>query len=120
VIVLRKLKVSRMTEDNQRRLSRRAIQQSITIVDVMTDQVLGRLVNIHREGFMLVGTGPVTVDSLYQLSLQLSVPVNGQNQIAVGGDCLWTRADEGGSQHWAGFHIIDISAQSLELIDALV
>jgi len=109
-----------MTEDNQRRLSRRAIQQRITIIDVMTEQVLGRLVNIHREGFMLVGARPVAVDSLYQLSLRLSVPVNGQSQIAVGGDCLWARTDDGSSQYWAGFHIIDISAQGLELIDLLV
>ena len=68
---------------------------------------------------MVVGARPIAVDSLYQLSLELSVPINGQRQIAVGGDCLWARVDEGGSQHWAGFHIIDISAQGLELIDAL-
>jgi len=109
-----------MTEDNQRRLSRRTIQQKITIIDVMADQVLGHLVNIHREGLMLVGARPVTVDALYQLSLQLSMPVNGQSHIAVGGDCLWTRVDDGSSQHWAGFHIIDISDQGLELIDALI
>ena len=108
-----------MTEENQRRLRRCVVQQTINVVDVVTDHVLGRLVNIHGEGLMIVGARPVIVDPLYQLSLQLSVPISGQSQIAVGGDCLWARVDEDGSQHWAGFHIIDISTQGLELIDAL-
>jgi len=107
-------------DQNIRLLDRRVVHQIVDVIDTVSERNLGRLVNIHREGLMLLGDAPLKTDALYQVVLRLPEPMNGQSEVSVGVDCLWLRELEEGGQFWAGFQIIDISAQDLEFIDALV
>lgn len=109
-----------MSTKNMRSLKRCAVHQDIDVVDLVAERKLGKLVNIHREGLMIIGDVPLKADSLYQLSLRLSESIEGQGEIQVGVDCLWIRTSDDHNQFWAGCHIIDISAQNLKLIDSLV
>ena len=109
-----------MSNENQRKLRRVEVHQNIDVFNLISGLSVGRLVNIHREGLMIIGDSDMKADSLYQLSLRLPEPIEGQKEILLGVDCLWVRASEDQHQHWTGFHIIDISAQGLALIDSLV
>lgn len=105
-------------QQDQRRLPRHALSAPVDVLDRLSLSPLGRLVNIHREGLMIMGGYPFDDERLYLVELQLPESVNGRYSIPLGVDCLWSRRDS--EMHWAGFKIIDASDEALEDIDVLI
>lgn len=103
----------------QRGLRRHTLSQPVDVLDRLSQSSLGRLVNIHREGLMVVGSYPFVDERLYLLELLLPESVNGRKTIPLGVDCLWSRSDDS-QPHWAGFKIIDASDEALQDIDVLI
>jgi len=104
---------------DSRAVKRSSIAQSIDVYDNSRDTYLGRVVNLHSQGLMVIGDRPFVEDCLYRLDLHLSEPVNERNSIHLGVDCLWVRNAEDNGKHWAGFSIIDASPQALADIEVL-
>lgn len=102
-----------------RRLHRHVLSEPVDVVDRLSQSPLGRLVNIHREGLMVMGGYPFDRERLYLLEIQLAESVNGRRSIPLGVDCLWSRSEES-QMHWAGFKIIDASDDALQDIDVLI
>lgn len=110
-----------MTElGNDRSLERHGIHGAVDVYDNLRDVYMGRLVNIHTEGLMIIGDVRLEEDKLYKLDLHLPEHVNGRNTIHLGVDCLWVRNADHNDKHWAGFSIIDISPQGAEDIRAVI
>lgn len=103
----------------KRRLPRHELVKPVEICDRLSQSGLGRLVNIHREGLMIVGNHLCREENVYQVDLHLPEPVNGRTVISLQLDCLWARETDSGSG-WAGFRILDISDQAARDIDTLV
>ena len=96
--------------------SRVDVSEVIRVVDRQTGMDLGRLVNISDEGFMLLGSQPVSEDSILQLSLEFESGRNNANPILIGVESLWCHASNDQTQYWSGFYIIDISDEDLERV----
>lgn len=107
-------------QDYDRALERHGIDGDVDVYDSLRDLYLGRLVNIHNQGLMIIGDLPLEEDKLYKLDLHLPRPLGGHTSIHLGVDCLWTRNAEYNGKHWAGFSIIDLSPQAAEDIRQLV
>ncbi len=103
-----------------RRRERKEVDQPIAVKDALLDAEVGQVVNIHEEGFMLIGSGKIRENCLYQLSMHLSKEVDSRSNISVGAECLWLKETDSGTQYWAGFHIIDISENDRDVITKLV
>lgn len=99
-----------------RRRERKAVEQLIEVKDVLLDSDVGRVVNLHEEGFMLIGDGQIRENCLYQLNMALTEPVAETESISVGAECLWMKETDSGTQYWAGFQIIDISENDRDVI----
>lgn len=108
------------SREHDRELERHTINGDVDVYDNMRDQYVGRLVNIHTQGLMIVGDVAMEEDRLYTLDLHVPEPVNGQMVIQLGVDCLWTREADLSGKHWIGFSIIDVSPQAAESIRTLV
>ena len=104
----------------QRKLKRHQLSSVVEIYDRVSGQHIGRLVNIHAEGLMIVGATPLQDDKLYQLELRLPEEINARTTISIGVDCLWTRSAEQDKMHWTGGRIIDASDEALADIAALI
>lgn len=96
--------------------SRVEISEVIRVVDRQTGTDLGRLVNISEEGFMLLGSQPVSEDNILQLSLEFESGSDMTPPILIGVECLWCHSSNDQTQYWAGFYIIDISDEDLERV----
>ncbi|MBU3069459.1 PilZ domain-containing protein [Aestuariicella sp. G3-2] len=105
---------------DQRNLDRFGVVGSVEVYDANRDLYLGRLANIHEQGLMLLGEMPMQADHVYQLNLILPTPVCGDTSIRLGVDCLWVRSLDDDPVCWAGCHIIDMSEQAREQVQALV
>jgi hypothetical protein len=108
------------SQNYDRALDRHVVSGNVDVYDSMRDIYLGRLVNIHSQGLMLVGDVPLEEDRLYELDMHILDENNVKQVIRVGVDCLWTRAADENGKHWTGFNIIDSTPHAAEVIHHLI
>jgi len=105
---------------NRRRLKRHQLSSDIHVVDKLQKQTVGKLVDIHQEGLLLLGTS-LKLESSHQISLILPSSVNLQSQFTLGVECLWCQStDENNTLFWAGCSIIDKSDLASGCIQSLI
>ena len=105
--------------DNRRRIERKDIQVPVVVSDVIRNLDIGRIVNIHQEGFMIIGDQEVRENCLYQLAFNLDYGKGKIHRMMVGAECLWISETSGDIQIWAGFQIIDIAEDDAKLLSTL-
>jgi hypothetical protein len=105
---------------NRRQLRRHKLSEEIAILDSSRSEAMGKLVDIHQEGLLLLGK-PFVIDSLHQFSLMLPNSINGQTHIEIGVECLWCQASiDDDTLFWVGFTIIDKSKNATAGIQSLI
>lgn len=107
------------SEDEKRARERVYINGSVLVYDSMRDIELGKLVNLHEDGFLLLSNEAIEEGSIYQLKFYPEPPIDGVCEISVGAECLWLDETGSGEQIWAGFHIMDVSDEGLSSIKDL-
>ena len=109
------------SQNYDRAMHRHTVSGDVDVYDSLRDVYLGRLVNIHTQGLMLVGDVPLEEDRLYELDMHLPDFENNTKQvIRIGVDCLWTRSADQNGKHWTGFTIIDSTPHAAEEINKLI
>lgn len=106
----------------QRQLDRYEDVGSVEIYDANSDRFLGRLVNVHEAGLMIMGEAPIRADHVYQLELFWPSRKDPRGHIQLGVDCLWVRQsdDDSNPMCWAGCQIIDLSDSARDQIAMLI
>lgn len=99
-----------------RRAKRRRATIDITVIDTMTEQVVGRIGNLSESGVLLILGQPPCADALYQYRFDLPGERNVPLEVEVGAHELWQDDAAAPGQVWAGFRFIDVSARSLQHI----
>lgn len=104
----------------ERKLKRYSVSMVVDVHDAVNRTYIGRLVNIHQEGLMVVSEEQLPCNNLYQLELHLSQAIGDRDKIALGVDCLWSRRNDEGTMFWAGCKVIDVSDAALVDLAALI
>jgi len=108
------------TLTNRRQLRRHKLSAEITILSTLTSVPIGKLVDIHQEGLLILGN-PLAMESSHQLSLLLPNSINKQTSFDVGVECLWSQPSmNDGGLTWVGCTIIDKSKNASACIQSLV
>ncbi|MEH6466207.1 MAG: PilZ domain-containing protein [Porticoccus sp.] len=105
---------------NRRSLPRHKLGAQVEVVNQSTGVTLGVLVDIHLEGFMLMGSEQLKPEHLYQIKLRADGLDGNLESIELGVDCLWTRAMAQGDRFWTGCRIIDVSPVEREKLAQLI
>lgn len=108
-----------MSSENRSR-TRKIANEVLEVEDHLTASVIGQVVNISTEGFMLVGHEPLDEGSVYQLDLLLPKTLKERNKVFLGAEVIWTKETERPDSYWSGLQIIDISEEDLDIIQALI
>ncbi len=96
-----------------RRAERRSVHEAVTVVDVMSERIIGRLGNVSETGMLLVASAPLLEDALYQLRFDITDPLGKAVPIEVGAHLLWIGSANTPGQSWAGVRFLTISEQHL-------
>lgn len=107
-------------QNNKRHLERNYLSDPVNVYDRPSQSFLGRLVNIHSEGMLIMGNYPFEEGRVYQVDLQVPESINGKTLISLGIDCLWTQTEDGNVAYWAGCKIIDVSEDAMSDINDLI
>ena len=108
------------SREHDRELERVNIGGNVDVYDAMRDLYLGRLVNIHAQGLMIVGDIGLEEDRLYTLDLHIPEKLSGCGVMQLGVDCLWARDADLAGKFWTGFSIIETSVENTETIKLLI
>jgi len=108
------------TGEHKRHVERHSVTQDVDVYDALRDVYVGRLVNVHAKGLMLIADQPLKEDTLYTFDIHLPLPIRNLNTIQIGVDCLWVRDADLAGKYWMGFSIIDSTPETLLIIDQLI
>ena len=109
-----------MTIDERRLNQRHTTEQELEAYDMHTARFIGRFVDISEDGFLLFCPQPVDIDSIWQIRVLAAHDQHLATLLSFGAECLWVRAANESTHCWAGFHIIDISAEYSERLQHLL
>jgi hypothetical protein len=105
----------------KRSIPRRKPNAVIKVLDEVTGSDLGQLANLTPEGLMLVSRTPIPFGSIFQLRLRVPSPDSGADGICFGAENVWaSQAEDAGGYFWSGFSIIDISGETISVIEHLI
>ncbi len=103
----------------QRAHGRYSPRSKIEVLDHITEQVMGVVINISKGGIMLLSEGNAPqAGSIYQVSMQDSDA--GNLNVSLGIMCLWVDEASAPDTFWSGHQIIDISSADEEQLDDFV
>ncbi len=104
-------------KNEARRASRYVPAVCCRVTDMLSGALLGEVLNVSREGLMLLSRQSIDEGSMYQVSIDCDM--DGADSIEAGIECLWSD-EHGNGGTVAGFHIIDISSQGQACLDRLL
>lgn len=107
-------------EQERRCSTRHQLNVEVDVVDQFSRDLLGMLVDVHLEGFLMMGELSFRPNRLYQVALVVHVPDRQLEVIPMGIDCLWTRAMGQQDRVWAGCQIVDLAPQACEQLARLI
>lgn len=99
-----------------RRARRREVGQTIEVLDLMTEQTLGRIGNISASGMLLISEHDFPEEALYQVRVSLIDSNGHQRDLSIGMQHLWSDAGTVPGQVWAGFRFIDIATGDADFL----
>lgn len=103
-----------------RSIERHELGKPILIIDTLSGESIGSLVNITVNGILAICSQPMDVNRVYEVELQLPSKMDGQDSIAVTIDCLWVKQGQSQELNWAGCAIIDAGPFTTNGIESLI
>jgi hypothetical protein len=99
-----------------RRAKRRKVGYNVEIIDLMTEDVIGRLSNLSETGMLVIARQRLANDALYQLRLRLPDAGGVERTIDFGAHELWADDAAAPGQIWTGFRFIDIAPGDVQFL----
>lgn len=87
------------------------------VSNVMTERVIGRVVDISKNGFLLSSREDIKPGVILQLSVVLTELA--PKAIEIGAECIWSDHQDSGLT-FAGFQIIDINEADKEILSSVI
>lgn len=95
------------------------VPEDVVVKDAHTGEILGQLVNLSVDGFMLMGPLCIAPGTVRQLCIPFAQET-GTGTLTVGAESLWCQDANDTGSHWSGFQIIDISPEQQKLLYSMV
>lgn len=104
-------------DNEKRRHVRIDITWPLKVIDTMSNESLGLMVNVSRDGMMLIGEKVVVDGAVYQVELHFG---GDQDSLKLGIECLWSSEADSEDKSWSGYRIIDMRQEDSGLLNALI
>lgn len=104
----------------RRKLERHSVSSSLEVYDLESGTLLGRVVDLHIEGLMLLSERPIEMFKTFALQVNLPMVLNGVSEFVLDAESLWRRESITGGQFWTGLRFVDLPEASRRCIERMV
>lgn len=106
--------------EERRRLHRRHILFYSRVFDRKTGVFLGYLGNMNEGGLMIISEGPIAVDQIFLLRIDLPEDIYSKTVLNFEARSVWCRLDIDPNFYNTGFQLADITDEGKEIINQIV
>ncbi len=105
----------------RRESKRRYLKDYLQIVNRKNDEIIGYLVNITKDGLMIISENPLATNRMYQLRVITPQGFKETKYIDLDIRCIWCEKDKIKPHLYAaGFSICNLNETNVELIQHLI
>ena len=91
-----------------RKVVRKRLTTKLEMRDQLTSQVLGRVMDLNQEGFMLLAKQEMSPNQRYDMVLNLQEGANPSQSIRLVGECRWCQPSNTAGYYGAGFFVTKV------------
>lgn len=96
------------------------MSSSLEVYDLDSGELLGRVVDLHAEGLMLLSETPIELNKAWALQVNLPMMLNGTREFILDAESRWNRESIGGNQFWTGLEFTRLPEESRQCIERMV
>ena len=104
----------------QRKHDRKYMINYLRVIDRNTEELVGNLVDVTTEGFMLISDDPIETGVDFELKLDLPEEIRGSRQISFDAHSRWCKSDVNPEFCNTGFRLSNISTNDIAIIESLI
>jgi hypothetical protein len=105
---------------DRRKLKRRHVIFYSRVFDRNSGVLLGHLMDITIEGLMLISEAPLNAGITYHLRMDLPEDVMTKAYLSFEAQCLWSKPDINPAFYNAGFKVLNMSQDDIDLIENMI
>jgi hypothetical protein len=108
--------------NEKRRLERKELLYYLKVYDLLNHVDLGRMIDIHSMGLLLIGLKPLETDKEFLIALDLPKALldQGLNPIGVKAKCVWQKTSETKPYLEHGLMFLNPNEEARKTIDLLI
>lgn len=104
----------------KRTLKRRHLIYYLRIMDKVTNELMGHLVDITAEGLMVISETPFEANKEFHFRMMLPKEIIGKEDLEFSAVSLWTRKDVNPDFYDTGFKLLDLNEADMLRVDQLI
>ncbi len=106
--------------NERRKLERHHVSSSLEVFDLDSGELLGRVVDLHAEGLMLLSERPIELNRAWALQVNLPMNLNGVSEFLLDAESRWNRESLAGGQYWTGLQFTHLPEDSRRCIERMI
>ena len=106
--------------EDKRKFIRKRVSLVLEMQDQQTSQILGRIMDLSPEGFMLLAKQEMTPNQQYEMVLNLPEAIKFHRSIQLVGECRWCQPSNTAGYFGAGFSVVSVDVIKREAWKQLV
>ena len=106
--------------ENKRKLKRRHLIYYLRVFDVTNGQLIGHLVDITKEGLMLISELPLINEKQYSFRMVLPAEILNKAELTFVATVIWCKKDVNPDFYATGFRMVSISDDDMTIIESLI
>jgi hypothetical protein len=106
--------------ENKRKFKRRHLIYYLRVFDVSNGQLVGHLVDITKEGLMLISEQPLENEKFYNFRMVLPAEILNKAELNFSATVIWCKKDVNPDFYATGFHMDSISEEDMVIIESLI
>lgn len=103
----------------KRRQKRKHLVYYLEIFDITADVLLGHMVDITTDGFMMVTKKSIESDQVFHLEITLPERDAGKEYIVFEARSIWCKQDVKPELYGVGFQFVKVDPEDAEIIEGL-
>jgi hypothetical protein len=108
------------TMKEKRKLKRRHLIFYLRLFEQKSDKLLGYLVNINTEGFMMIGDSPMEIGKSYKMKLLVNTETNKDHFMEFNAVSRWCKRSVNSSFYDTGFQMENIGSKEFTDIQDII